>query len=1047
MSKIYNNNFSDILFGLFDTIFNYFNNCKYNECDLSSYLLNTYLDTINNINSIINIQHLNELCNEFTYCTDNNNNNNNIILKQVNYGINNKYIDVTSIIYSNFVNNNKLIIPKNTNLNELFSDPVPGVKKQLIIKLLKNNKNVKTYGQEENNLLTHDISINIYNNNNYNTQHYLKYKNILTYFKFNDNIIDQSNHFIIDNNINVQNEVNILHLSIDTIIIKHWSLLNDINEIDFKKQLEEKYINLIKIYFKKDIQIIVLTNDINNMVIEYLKNENYKYFIKTCIQDNLSYNDIIYNSAINMQIGLLCNNVFIGNSSSTFSKILNYKIDSKISFLIDYNNINDNIKNNKLEIIKLDKNNNEIYNFNIFNKQLFNLKYNVAVIFHIGNIDIFEEIHNDHINFFNRSDIIYFITTHKQNNISLIKNKLPNSIISIIPNKGMDIGGKLISIKNILNYKYYKYIDTFYFIHTKTNKDWREKMLCPLLNNTISFKQNILFNDVLDKPTIIGSYDLTYNNKVINMQYIIDIFQRNFVSNGFLIEDLIKYFDNYIFDINKEFDKDTFIFNSKFYKNYEIDLNNYNDTELINHYKNFGKNEFHRIPNPCYIKQLGVPSSFIAGTCFVSNREFIDIFKNINLNYEFEILEEGYSINNIPKKTHAWEYMFGLLCYLYKSNVYSITDNGIIINRLLNEIHLDKLHRTFNIQSVINIDPNISTIAFFLLIPNENMTQSGGYRTLINYISVLEKNNIFVDLYFGDSTNDMNITPFGLSVVNQNINELVSYINNFKLLDISKHNFFLGLNAQKKYNVIVANAWQISEAVWLNREKANNLAYIIQDEEELFYPDDTNLQQMVKNTYKSEFKYYCLSNYLYNVFKDKKFKCSPSVLGVNLNIYKNMNYKRNKSVIIAYYTYKVGRLPNLVEELIEKISKKYICYVFPCNYTKTKHANIINVGTKTIYELNEMYNFAKIGIIMSNTNPSRLGYEMLASGLKVIEYDSKFTKYDMPNEYFNKIKNSNNIIKTVDSLMNNSYTYPNEYVNKISCEIEHDHCLHFFKSF
>ena len=100
-----------------------------------------------------------------------------------------------------------------------------------------------------------------------------------------------------------------------------------------------------------------------------------------------------------------------------------------------------------------------------------------------------------------------------------------------------------------------------------------------------------------------------------------------------------------------------------------------------------------------------------------------------------------------------------------------------------------------------------------------------------------------------------------------------------------------------------------------------------------------------------------------------------------------------------------------------------------------------------IYELNEMYNFAKIGIIMSNTNPSRLGYEMLASGLKVIEYDSKFTKYDMPNEYFNKIKNSNNIIKTVDSLMNNSYTYPNEYVHKISCEIEHDHCLHFFKSF
>jgi hypothetical protein len=41
---------------------------------------------------------------------------------------------------------------------------------------------------------------------------------------------------------------------------------------------------------------------------------------------------------------------------------------------------------------------------------------------------------------------------------------------------------------------------------------------------------------------------------------------------------------------------------------------------------------------------------------------------------------------------------------------------------------------------------------------------------------------------------------------------------------------------------------------------------------------------------------------------------------------------------------------------------------------------------------------------MSNTNPSRIGFEMLASGLKVIEYDSKFTELDMPNQYFNKIK-------------------------------------------
>ena len=102
---------------------------------------------------------------------------------------------------------------------------------------------------------------------------------------------------------------------------------------------------------------------------------------------------------------------------------------------------------------------------------------------------------------------------------------------------------------------------------------------------------------------------------------------------------------------------------------------------------------------------------------------------------------------------------------------------------------------------------------------------------------------------------------------------------------------------------------------------------------------------------------------------------------------------------------KPGRKPDLVEKIINMLSLNNTkCYVYPLNYVKIRNSNIINMGTMTETELNNLYNKHKVGIIFSNTNPSRLGFEMYASGLQVIEYDSEFTKYDMPDKYFVKIK-------------------------------------------
>lgn len=59
-------------------------------------------------------------------------------------------------------------------------------------------------------------------------------------------------------------------------------------------------------------------------------------------------------------------------------------------------------------------------------------------------------------------------------------------------------------------------------------------------------------------------------------------------------------------------------------------------------------------------------------------------------------------------------------------------------------------------QSIINIDLQKSKVAFFMIIPTDNL--NGGCKTSMNYINFLINHDIYVDIYFGNCTNDMKLT-------------------------------------------------------------------------------------------------------------------------------------------------------------------------------------------------------------------------------------------------------------------------------------------------
>ena len=463
-----------------------------------------------------------------------------------------------------------------------------------------------------------------------------------------------------------------------------------------------------------------------------------------------------------------------------------------------------------------------------------------AILFHVGNIDVFLKIYKNQPHFFKR-EILIFITLHNKDFVATISQYIPNAFFKIIENKGADIGGFLQNMKMLIKHPNYNDIENIYFIHTKTNDDWRRDMLLPLsvnykkIESILQSKKNI--------PIIVGCEKYCYRNKGTNRNYIKDIFDRNQPHfDRFIDIDWREYIDDYIFEnTNIEDSKNIYTdlnINIQFYKNYETDLKLLSNKETVNQFKNHGINEYYRINNPCYIKKFGKESYFIAGTIFMCNKKYFKIFEGIHFDDEYDILETGYVLNTVPRKIHAWEYLFGLLAYCMNGHVVSIDEKGNMndmINKY-NEFDVD-IYRNCNMdlknyqyndidllnhfnnygknenrifsriqlyksQSIINNDLMKAKTAICLKIPPEK--NSYEYKNVLVKINELSSNGNLIDIYLGVEDNNINYgTYHGLSVINKNIYFIVDEIKHYEVIATENHNFYLGFNLQRNYEDVL----------------------------------------------------------------------------------------------------------------------------------------------------------------------------------------------------------------------------------------------------
>lgn len=279
-------------------------------------------------------------------------------LNHVKYGNEQFNIDVTSIIDANFKSNNCLLIKKNTNLNELLGDPFeyfntrygfkPNGPKMLYINFQIDDTifNYK-FDVNSNGSLNNDILIG-YNFINDAFEPPLAYNDgshefidILRNLTFHENLLNKANNYVA-NNIDTSKKVNTIHLRLENDAIVHWAKENNYDDLAlYKKNVENKYIELIDKYINKDETTILICYDYNNAVVEHMEKNNY-IWIKTPKMD--SNRDV--SAIIDMLIGQYCNKSYIFVYESSFSFTLLTRIYDKSNYnpiMFELNNLNKDV--------------------------------------------------------------------------------------------------------------------------------------------------------------------------------------------------------------------------------------------------------------------------------------------------------------------------------------------------------------------------------------------------------------------------------------------------------------------------------------------------------------------------------------------------------------------------------------------------------------------------------------------------------------------------------------------------------------------------------
>lgn len=259
---------------------------------------------------------------------------------------------------------------------------------------------------------------------------------------------------------------------------------------------------------------------------------------------------------------------------------------------------------------------------------------------------------------------------------------------------------------------------------------------------------------------------------------------------------------------------------------------------------------------------------------------------------------------------------------------------------------------------------------------------SGGHRTIIQQINLLIDNGFKCDIYVKDD-------------VDYSSDEIKKQINEFYMFCTA--NVYKDWKSDKKYDVIFATSWDTVEPA--KNFKAKEKFYFVQDYEPYFFPMSDNYI-FAENTYKESFKAITIGKWLsYKLNKDFNMETSYFDFCADLNIYRKKKIEKEEAICIIFQPNKPRRCVNLLLKsikIINKVNPKMKIYLFGYKKLDLKGINVEQLGIISPDKLNDLYNRCKLGVSMSSSNPSRIPFEMMASGLPVVDLYRENNLYDLP---------------------------------------------------
>ena len=262
---------------------------------------------------------------------------------------------------------------------------------------------------------------------------------------------------------------------------------------------------------------------------------------------------------------------------------------------------------------------------------------------------------------------------------------------------------------------------------------------------------------------------------------------------------------------------------------------------------------------------------------------------------------------------------------------------------------------------------------------------SGGFRTIIQNARALERYGCTSDFYF--------IPNFNKPVDEDQIKEYLSNWYNYK----PYHVYSGQVSFVDTYDLAIATAWDT--ATYIADQCCKHKAYFIQDYEPMFFPVGTEYLE-AQDSYSLGLAPITIGRWLATRCQEM-CGIEPFVTDfcADLSIYRRLDTKRSYAICAIYQPEKPRRASALLLEaltIVKELRPSLTIYLFGTEQALPADLPFVNLGNLSVEQCNQLYNSCLCGISMSTSNPSRIPFEMMASGLPVIDLLLPNNLFDLP---------------------------------------------------